>query len=277
MKKLLFLPLLVMMAFVVSCSSDDDNNMPDVDNRVFTGKLLLNGSPITDGTMCELNVVEGTAAITLYGVQFAPAMPAMDITIPMLNCRKSSNGYEINGKNVLPMVGDKPMDDFLISSVEASLTGDKFVVSAVTALGTIGFSNAIINIKPNGGSAKNYKGSLVVGDFTKEDVVISVTKNGNTVDVLLNDVKFAANMPLVLDITLKALPCTVDGANLSFAAENIAPYMNTETEPAPQYMFAAVNGVVNAGKLSFDARMAEDLAPYVAGKEFVFRGEEIAE
>lgn len=277
MKKLLFLPLLVMMAFVVSCSSDDDNNMPDVDNRVFTGKLLLNGSPITDGTMCELNVVEGTAAITLYGVQFAPAMPAMDITIPMLNCRKSSNGYEISGKNVLPMVGDKPMDDFLISSVEASLTGDKFVVSAVTALGTIGFSNAIINIKPNGGSAKNYKGSLVVGDFTKEDVVISVTKNGNAVDVLLNDVKFAANMPLVLDITLKALPCTVDGANLSFAAENVAPYMNTETEPAPQYMFAAVNGVVYAGKLSFDARMAEDLAPYVAGKEFVFRGEEIAE
>lgn len=277
MKKLLFLPLLVMMAFVVSCSSDDDNNMPDVDNRVFTGKLLLNGSPITDGTMCELNVVEGTAAITLYGVQFAPAMPAMDITIPMLNCRKSSNGYEINGKNVLPMVGDKPMDDFLISSVEASLTGDKFVVSAETELGTIGFSNAIINIKPNGGSAKNYKGSLVVGDFTKEDVVISVTKNGNAVDVLLNDVKFAANMPLVLDITLKALPCTVDGANLSFAAENVAPYMNTETEPAPQYMFAAVNGVVCAGKLSFDARMAEDLAPYVAGKEFVFRGEEIAE
>ncbi len=277
MKKLLFLPLLVMMAFVVSCSSDDDNNMPDVDNRVFTGKLLLNGSPITDGAMCELNVVEETAAITLYGVQFAPAMPAMDITIPMLNCRKSSSGYEINGKNVLPMVGDKPMDDFLISSVEASLTGDKFVVSAETELGTIGFSNAIINIKPNGGSAKNYKGSLVVGDFTKEDVVISVTKNGNAVDVLLNDVKFAANMPLVLDITLKALPCTVDGANLSFAAENVAPYMNTETEPAPQYMFAAVNGVVNAGKLSFDARMAEDLAPYVAGKEFVFRGEEIAE
>ena len=153
--------------------------------------------------------------------------------------------------------------------------GDKFVLNTVTAMGTIGFSNAIINIKPVGGSAKNYKGSLVVGDFTKEDVVISVTKNGNTVDVLLNDVKFAANMPLVLDITLKALPCTVDGANLSFAAENVEPYMSTG--PAPQYMFAAVNGAVNAGKLSFDARMADDLDPRVAGKEFVFNGYEIAE
>lgn len=277
MKKLLFLPLLVMMAFVVSCSSDDDNNMPDVDNKVFTGKLLLNGSPITDGTMCELNVVEGTAAITLYGVQFAPTMPAMDITIPMLNCKKNSNGYEISGKNVLPMVGNQPMDDFLISSVEASLTGDKFVVSAVTALGTIGFSNAVVNIKPVGGSAKNYKGSLVVGDFTKEDVVIGITKNGDMVDILLNDVKFAANMPLVLDITLKDVPCTAVDGNITFAAENVAPYMNTETEPAPQYMFAAVNGIVEGSKLSFDAKMAEGLAPYVAGKEFVFNGEEIAE
>lgn len=277
MKKLLFLPLLVMMAFVVSCSSDDDNNMPDVDNKVFTGKLLLNGSPITDGTMCELNVVEGTAAITLYGVQFAPTMPAMDITIPMLNCKKNSNGYEISGKNVLPMVGNQPMDDFLISSVEASLTGDKFVVSAVTALGTIGFSNAVVNIKPVGGSAKNYKGSLVVGDFTKEDVVIGITKNGDMVDILLNDVKFAANMPLVLDITLKDVPCTAVDGNITFAAENVAPYMNTETEPAPQYMFASVNGTVNGSKLSFDAKMAEGLAPYVAGKEFVFNGEEITE
>lgn len=277
MKKLLFLPLLVMMAFVASCSSDDDNNMPDVDSRVFTGKLLLNGSPITDGTMCELNVVEGTAAITLDGVQFAPTMPAMDITMPMLNCKKNSNGYEISGKNVLPMVGNQPMDDFLISSVEASLTGDKFVVSAVTAMGTIGFSNAVVNIKPVGGSAKNYKGSLVVGDFTKEDVVIGVTKNDKTVDIVLNDVKFAANMPLVLDITLKDVPCETDAANFSFAAENVAPYMNTETEPAPQYMFAAINGTVEGSKLSFDAKMAEGLAPYVAGKKFVFSGYEIAE
>lgn len=277
MKKLLFLPLLVMMAFVASCSSDDGSNMPDVDSRVFTGNLLLNGSPITDGTMCELNVVEGTAAITLYGVQFAPTMPAMDITMPMLNCKKKSNGYEISGKNVLPMVGNQPMDDFLISSFEALLTGDKFVLSAVTAMGTIGFSNAVVNIKPVGGSAKNYKGSLVVGDFTKEDVVIGVTKNDNTVDVVLNDVKFAANMPLVLDITLKGVPCVVVDGKITFAAENVAPYMNTEAEPAPQYMFAAVNGTVEGNKLSFDARMADDLAPYVAGKEFVFNGEEITE
>lgn len=268
----------MLMAIFTSCSSDDDNNMPEIVSKMFTGKLLVNGSAIADDTRCELNVLDAhVAAITLYGVQFAPTMQAMDITIPALDCKKTSDGYEISGRNVLPMVGDRPMTDFMMSSVEASLAGDKFVVSATTALGTIGFSNAVINIKPVGGSAKSYKGSLVVGDFTKEDVVIGVTKNGNTVDILLNDVKFAANMPLMLDITLKDIPYTAVDDNLSFAAENVAPYMNTETEPAPQYMFAAVNGTVEGSELCFNAKMAEELAPYVAGKEFVFNGEEIVE
>ena len=277
MKKLLLLPLLAVFALFVSCSDDDDSNLPEVKSEVFFGNLLFNGSSVAEDVKCGVDIVGEYASITLYGVTFAPTMPAMDIVISTLDCKKSGDNYVITGKSVVPTVMGAPMDRYLMTTVEASLVGDKFVLNTVTAMGTIGFSNAIANIKPVGGSAKNYKGSLVVGDFTKEDVVISVTKNGNTVDVLLNDVKFAANMPLVLDITLKALPCTVDGANLSFAAENVEPYMNTETEPAPQYMFAAVNGVVNADKLSFDAKMADDLAPYVAGKEFVFNGYEIAE
>lgn len=277
MKKLLFLPLFAMIAMLVSCSDDDNNNMPEVKSEVYYGNLLFNASPIADDTKCSVDIVGEYASVTLHAVTFAPTMPAMDIVIPALDCRKNGDNYVITGKNVLPTVMGEPVDRYLMTKVEGYIVGDKFVLNTVTAMGTIGFSNTIVNIKPVGGSAKNYKGSLVVGDFTKEDVVISVTKNGNTVDVLLNDVKFAANMPLVLDITLKALPCTVDGANLSFAAENVEPYMNTETEPAPQYMFAAVNGAVNAGELSFDARMADDLAPYVAGKEFVFNGYEIAE
>ena len=277
MKKLLLLPLLAVFALFVSCSDNDDSNLPEVKSEVFFGSLLFNGSSVAEDVKCSVDIVGEYASITLYGVTFAPTMPAMDIVISALDCKKSGDNYVITGKSVVPTVMGAPMDRYLMTTVEASLVGDKFVLNTVTAMGTIGFSNKIVNIKPVGGSAKNYKGSLVVGDFTKEDVVISVTKNANTVDVLLNDVKFAANMPLVLDITLKALPCTVDGANLSFAAENVEPYMNTETEPAPQYMFAAVNGAVNVGKLSFDARMADDLAPYVAGKEFVFNGYEIAE
>ena len=276
MKKLLFLPLLVMVAMLASCSSDDDNNMPEIDSRIFTGKLLLNGSPVADGTRCELNVIDESASITLYGVQFAPTMPVMDITMPMLACQKSGDGYVINGKNVLPLVGGEPMDEFLISAVEASLVGDKFVVSAVTPMGTIGFSNALVTpVKPVG-DARSFKGELLVGDFAKEVTIDVKQKLAGTLDIVINDAKFAANMPLTLDITLKDIPYE-GGGDVTFAAENVAPYLNTETDPAPAYTFASVEGNVSGDKLSLNARMSEELAPYIAGKEFVFVGVETIE
>lgn len=265
-----------MVAMLASCSSDDDNNMPEIDSRIFTGKLLLNGSPVADGTRCELNVIDESASITLYGVQFAPTMPAMDITMPMLACQKSGDGYVINGKNVLPLVGGEPMDEFLISAVEASLVGDKFVVSAVTPMGTIGFSNALVTpVKPVG-DARSFKGELLVGDFAKEVTIDVKQKLAGTLDIVINDAKFAANMPLTLDITLKDIPYEGDG-DVTFAAENVAPYLNTETDPAPAYTFATVEGNVSGDKLSLNARMSEELAPYIAGKEFVFTGVESVE
>lgn len=265
-----------MVAMLASCSSDDDNNMPEIDSRIFTGKLLLNGSPVADGTRCELNVIDESASITLYGVRFAPTMPAMDITMPMLACQKSGDGYVINGKNVLPLVGGEPMDEFLISAVEASLVGDKFVVSAVTPMGTIGFSNALVTpVKPMG-DARSFKGELLVGDFAKEVTIDVKQKLAGTLDIVINDAKFAANMPLTLDITLKDIPYE-GGGDVTFAAENVAPYLNTETDPAPAYTFASVVGNVSGDKLSLNARMSEELAPYIAGKEFVFVGVETIE
>ena len=264
-----------MMALLFSCSNDEENNMPKTDDRVFTGKLLLNGSLIDDATRCELNVVAGTASITIYGVQFAPAMPAMDITMPMLDCKKSGDGYAISGKDVLPLVAGTPMTAFMVSSLEASLSGDKFVVSAETALGTIGFSN--VPSAPATPSGSKYRGMLQVEEFSKE-VLVNVVRNNDagTLDMVINDVKFAANMPLELDITLKDIPF-VSGLGISFIAENVAPYINTESEPATAYMFAVVEGDVKGGKLTFVARMADGLASYVAGKEFVFSGDGVVE
>ena len=278
MKKIFLLPLLALVAMMVSCSDDNDNNMPKVDTRVFTGKLLINGTPVTDGTKCELNVIDGTASVTVYGVQFAPAMPSVDMTMPMLDCKKSADGYEISGSNVLPMVAGTPMMDFLMSAVAASLSGDKFVLTAHTSLGTVGFSNAMLTPVVPVDGAKSYKGELTVGEFSKEVVIdIKENKAAGTVDVVLNDVKFAANMPLELDITLKELPYQTGDNGISFLAGNVAPYINTETEPAPAYMFAVAEGSVADGKLLFNAKMADGLAPYVAGKEFVFEGSEIVE
>jgi hypothetical protein len=167
------------------------------------------------------------------------------------------------------------MTAFMVSSLEASLSGDKFVVSAETALGTIGFSN--VSSVPATPSGSKYRGMLQVEEFSKE-VLVNVVRNNDagTLDMVINDVKFAANMPLELDITLKDIPF-VSGLGISFIAENVAPYINTESEPAAAYMFAVVEGDINGGRLTFTAKMADNLAPYVAGKEFVFSGEGVVE
>ena len=83
-------------------------------------------------------------------------------------------------------------------------------------------------------------------------------------------------MPLTLDITLKDIQYTAED-DLTFMAENVAPFINTETEPAPNYMFAVVEGRLSGETLVMSAKMSEELAPYLAGKEFLFDGVEVVE
>jgi hypothetical protein len=118
-----------------------------------------------------------------------------------------------------------------------------------------------------------YYGDLVVGDYTQKGVGISVTETSDsTVDIFFDNVKFAAAMPLKIDITVKGVPCRNDGGVLSFAAVDIDPYMNREKEPQPEYRFAAISGAVEGGELVLEARMSDDLKPSRAGKQFSFKG-----
>lgn len=278
MKKLLILPLLAVLALFASCSDDNGPDLPETMNEVFFGKLLYNGAAIADDAKCGLDIVGEDAVVTLFGVTFAPAMPAMDIVIPGLKCKKSGDNYIISGKDVVPTVMGAPVDRYTMSSVEGLLSGDKFVVNTVTAMGTIGFSNAMIEIAPEDGAERSYKGNIVSGDFAKEIVVcVTMDKASSTLDVVLNKVKFAANMPLELDITLKEIPYTVNDGVVEFSATDIAPYMNTESEPAPAYMFATAGGCIAGDKLVFDAAMSDSLASYVAGRKFAFEGTEVVE
>ena len=76
---------------------------------------------------------------------------------------------------------------------------------------------------PEGGEGV-YRGDLLVGDYTQKNVGISVTETSDsTVDVFFDNVKFAAAMPLKIDITVKGVPCRNDGGVLSFAAVDIDP------------------------------------------------------
>ena len=125
---------------------------------------------------------------------------------------------------------------------------------------------------PEGGEGV-YRGDLLVGDYTQKNVGISVTETSeSTVDIFFDNVKFAAAMPLKIDITVKDVPYTKAGGVLSFSATDIDPYMNREAEPQPEYRFASIAGAVEDGELVLDARMSDDLKPSRAGKSFSFKG-----
>ena len=118
-----------------------------------------------------------------------------------------------------------------------------------------------------------YYGNLVVGDYTQKNVGISVTETtDSTVDIFFDNVKFAAAMPLKIDITVKDVPCTKAGGVLGFSATDIDPYMNREAEPQPEYRFASIAGAVEDDELVLEARMSDDLKPSRAGKSFSFKG-----
>ena len=125
---------------------------------------------------------------------------------------------------------------------------------------------------PENGDGVFY-GDLVVGDYTQKSVGISVTETSDTtVDVFFDNVKFAAAMPLKIDITLKDVPSRKAGDMLSFSAVDIDPYMNREKEPQPEYRFASIVGAVEGGELLLEARMSDELKPSRAGKTFSFKG-----
>ena len=118
-----------------------------------------------------------------------------------------------------------------------------------------------------------YYGDLVVGDYAQKRVCISVTETSDTtVEVIFDNVKFAAAMPLKIDITVKDVPCTKAGGVLCFSAVDIDPYMNREKEPQPEYRFATIMGAVEGSELVLEARMSDDLKASRAGKTFSFKG-----
>lgn len=275
MKKLFLLPLFAFLALFVSCSSSDGDNMPDRYEEVFYGKLLKDGAIYNDDTKCELNVIADMASITIYNVGF---LDGKELTLSNLTYVKSGDNYEIKGNNIIAIVGGKADTSKIFRTVSASLKDGKFVVTADNEDMTIGFSNALQTpVKPADGK-KSYKGNLLVGDFEKEvtiDVVID--RAASIVDVVMKDVKFAPNMPLVLDITVKEMPYVEEGGVVAFAATDIDPYMNTEQSPSAQYRFSQISGAIEGGSMVLSAKMADNLAPYVAGKEFAFSGTEIVE
>lgn len=256
--------LLLIFAVSLFASCDNEPELLDKVDTSFTGNLLLNDSIISHDVRCELNINRAEGVITIYGTERQTVLPLEGVRVEGLSSIADGYGYLLSGVDVLPVVGDSACEALRISLVEGKLDGAKFIVKMQMPQGELVFTNDV---------SATYVGTLDVDGY-RRTAEISLTENvfASTVEIFFNNIKFAVLMPVTVDIILKDIPCT-SLYDLQFSAKNAVPYINKEPDPKPAYKFGEIYGGVTQGKLWLYAKMADDLKPSRAGKEFSFTGE----
>lgn len=90
--------------------------------------------------------------------------------------------------------------------------------------------------------------------FTLQDVTCEVVLDDTkkSLDLFVNDVKFAEAMPMAIDITLPGIPCTVVDETVAFSFEgNLIPLVGTVETPA--FAFSKIDGVISDSHLNFNS------------------------
>lgn len=280
MKKLLSV-LFIFTAFVFSSCSSDDENVFSYENT-FNGNLLLSGSVISEGLECKVSITDNVAEITLCGASFAPGMmPAMNIVIPSLECVQTATGFAIYGENIVPFVNGEQNSRYTFTEVNAVIDAARFNLSAKMPMGTIGFTTEDSSPSEPTVGGTSFSGTMTVGTF-EDDAVIDIYPNYETslLTIVINDVRFSSGMLNEIDIKVTDIPFSViDDGSLSFAVNDLLPYIGNEPEPSPGHRFAIFEGYIeNGSKFNLYAQMADDLEhSYLAGMSFNFEGNKIIE
>ena len=119
-------------------------------------------------------------------------------------------------------------------------------------------------------ASTTYNGKLIVnGTFVKDstDCEVLFDENMESFTLKMNGVKFAAAMPMAIDIALPGVPCEVGGSNVTFDGDTIVPLMGVA--PAHDFTFYDIAGEIADGELQFSAVCTRGL--------FTFSGSEVLE
>lgn len=119
---------------------------------------------------------------------------------------------------------------------------------------------------------RKFNGTLVVnGTYVQDgtDCEIILEKAPEKVTLNINNVKFAPNMPVSINLTVPDVPLRyLDRDYMEFCGDSIVPVMGSLSAQA--YMFESIEGYVKNSELIFDAT--------ITGRgSFTFKGMEIAE
>ncbi len=86
-----------------------------------------------------------------------------------------------------------------------------------------------------------YKGKMVVGNYTRNDVVLELRENGDKADGTIFNTKFAWLMPVTVDADIRGLSRTVSGEKVFISGNNLIPYV--KNQPKEKYKVTYFNGV----------------------------------
>lgn len=300
MKKFLFiLPLLATMTIFHSCA-DDDTTMPYTPPQehsfAFSGDLQVGDFTLPDAAVTvKANIgAAGRMDIVMQGVKFSDKMPVtLDITLKSVPCTETDGALMFSAENIVPLIAGNPSSDYTFAFLTGWINADASEITFVAQMAddlaphvagmTFTYKandsdsdeeGEVVVPPATGGMEHSFTGALQVSDFTLAPASFTVVVNmaTSTVDIKMLGVKFSDKMPLELDITLCNLVCTNEGGKMVFSGENIVPLIGST--PSADYTFATARGEfdMKTSALTFDAKMADNLAAYVAGKEFIYNG-----
>ena len=141
MKKIFFI---LAAAAMVACQGNNPVNPEEDKNTTFAKAryfeiLGTNTVPNVEGENSDqpftmdsvraevLITTDSTVSVNLYQINFSSKMPVtIDMTIPDVAFSRLTNGIVLSGDNIIPMMGSRPVDRYLISHLDGSLTADSF-------------------------------------------------------------------------------------------------------------------------------------------------------
>ncbi len=113
---------------------------------------------------------------------------------------------------------------------------------------------------------RKFNGTLVVNEsFAQDSINCEIILDKENLTLNMFNVKFAANMPVSINLSVPGVPYERDSRNIIFSGDSIVPMMGAM--PVPAYMFEHIEGGIQNRLLNFSAT--------IAGRgTFVFSGNE---
>lgn len=137
MKKIFF--ILAAATALVACNQNqpatpEDETKADFAKAHFFEVLGINTVPSEEYTQDSVKAYvyvqeNDVVSIELYGIGFSSRMPlTIDMSIPNIGYTRSSERITLSGDSIVPMMGDKPFERYLITNLNGYITKDSLVI-----------------------------------------------------------------------------------------------------------------------------------------------------